>query len=243
MKYCKPSNRLAFRRLAAMELRRSARSLAAVAACGIVLPAVFVALVDDMAPALVALAALAVLAPVMAAVNSAKDRYTGDLEFLGSLPVGGHVHGASRLVVLLLLALVPTVLVAPYLWSFFASLEGWGAAGFAAVLIALCGGSWTMASLFAAVALRFRTERFAAWALGGFVLVAFAGDRLLTPVWDALVSEERLAAVVAWALTPWGIAVSCAGAGLVAAGAIALSLRWMRTAIETHRREDHIFKL
>ncbi len=226
-----------------MELRRHARSFTGIALMGIVMPLALTAIMEDVSSSAAAIAAALVGPAAFGYSNALKDRYSGDLEFLKSLPVTADVHGASRVAALAALAVFAVLVTAPYLWAPFASLEWWGAGGFAVALTALCGVSWVLASLASATCLRFRAEKLIALFFVASFVVAFVGDRIVGPALAPYFDAERIAAIAAWVASPLGIAVCLALGILFAACMIVLSSRWMGKGVENYRREDNILKL
>lgn len=234
MKYCKPDNRLAFRRLFGMELRRNAKSFVILIVLGSLAPLAFVML--DRSP-LFALAVLLMMPVSTGAAMSLRDRLAGDAEFFQGLPVSGRLYGASLLAVLAIQGAMAVGFASPYLWRPYLGLGLGGAGQFVAAALALGWAIWAAAALLAAATLRFPMERAFGWALLGMVGFGAAFDRFAWPYLAPHLGPEQVHRAIGWVQTPAGTAVAVLAAVALGAAVIALSMRWLRAGIEGYCRE------
>lgn len=241
MQRCNPNSRLAVRRLLLVLLQRSAVHGILLVCLGLVAPWAAVRFRSD-SPELLGLALVCVLMLPLACVGNAtlKDKLSGDLEFLKSLPVSGAVHGVARIVAIFLYVFTAVALTAPYLWPTYLQAGGEGLGGFVFAVWGAGTGMWVGISLLAAISLRFRAQRFFMWFMLAFLALGFGAGNFLDPLVDPYMTMDTLRALLAWLLSPVGAAVSVAAFAILSAALIALSLRWMATGVETYRREDNI---
>lgn len=235
MRYCKPDNKLAFRRLFRMELRRNAKSFVMLVVLGSLAPLAFVML--DRSP-LFALAVVMMLPVTTGGAMSLRDKLVGDAQFFQGLPVSGYLYGASLLAVLAIQGAMALGFVLPYVWRPYLALGLGGAGLFAGAALALGWASWAATALLAAATLRFPMERAFGWALLGMLGFGAAFDRFAWPRLAPHFGLEQVHRAIAWVQTPVGTAAAVLLAVALGAAVIALSMRWLRTGIEGYRRED-----
>lgn len=243
MQRSNPKSSLAFRRLVMLELQRSAKHGIALVCSGIVAPWAAVRFRSDSVELLGVTVICVLMMPLACAANANfKDKLSGDLDFLKSLPVSGNIHACARVMAIFLYTFSAVALISPYLWPGYVWTGGEGLAGFVFATSGVCIGTWVATSLLSAITLRFDAQKFFMWSVAGIMALGFGAGDFLDPLLEPYLDLDTLQALLAWSQSPVGAVVAIAAFATVSAALIAISLRWMRTAVETYRREDNIMR-